>query len=267
MPHDFTALIPPELLAPTPRKIVKRPFEGGSFKIRFVLFLLFKLWLLPPALLGLCAGEWLLLNYGPVSEGRVTKLYTTLFKEGGSRYQVRYSYLLDGVETETGQGVQPETYRQLTEGQPLPVRYIHFGPCSYSEPEIIREHLGTESMKLWLAALLSSMMLPLAWMMIERDRDLLRNGTPTMAMVYAKRLVPHKKLDAKRLFYTYASPKGEPINCFYDVPTAVYDEVTEGDLVCVVFDPKQPERNVIYAASDTHCVKEGEAPTPFKIAA
>lgn len=238
--------IPAELLVPPPRQVRLRSNRQAAVISILILTVLVDL---PGiALLLYAAIDPFFIRYTQPRPATIVDLRI----ERGHRdryYCVEYSYVFDGQQRFQNEYVNYKLYHSLEQGQTVEVCAARIGPFHYAE----MRNGGSVFWRLGFAAF------GLAWngaffyllAPILEPRRLARMGTPTVGRIRSKRII--KGTSASYcLKYTFRTADGWKLEELDYVRREVYEQVSGGDDVIVVYEVKSNGtfRSDIYDFSD-----------------
>jgi hypothetical protein len=174
---------------------------------------------------------------------RATATITKLWHTGGKSdtHKVRYHYSVDGREFEVSGEVSRSTWKTLTEGQEIGVRYDPANP-SLSHPSDWEYRVTP----VWLAGLVPGMFLLLAvffMMLLRRQWRLLADGRAAPGIVTKTRRGGKTKV----VMYEFRLPTGAVQQGRDQTGHRQLPEI--GSAVCILYDPDNPKRNELYPPS------------------
>ena len=248
--------IEPELLDPPPRPVrLRNRLEAGCLVGCLQLFIL------PHTI----AGFFILYQFGSAAyfyvavresgvdvEGRVTRKVETPGRKHTS-YHIDYAFTKDGEEHDGQVYVSPETYAMVQVGDPLPLRVYSVTPREGRWHLIPGESPGRTLAGMGFACLFwNGIIWGMYWFMYVRpwrQRNLIRHGQTAVARVTDVTSWQEKSQTVYRVRYEFnpGLPGGPPVRGRVPVrPPMTAAEVTAGDELTVVYDPRRPRRNVPY---------------------
>jgi hypothetical protein len=256
----------PELDQPIPRRVTPRP---GGCAYGCVLWPV-RLFILPHTLGGvfliflalsrivLCLGVFIA---GTDAEGRVVRKMQTQGKKG-MHYSVEYVYTVDQADYSATVSMDAEEYATIREGQTFNVRVFVPGIEGGHWPGVgnfspLADVLGLCFMALFWNGILSVFLYHLyyrPW----RHRWMVRRGLPAAGLVRQIERWTNKGTKMVRVRYEYAVPPDghSPGGVFSGKMSG--NEPKPGELgesiVTVLYDPRRPKRNLLYALADFKAV-------------
>jgi hypothetical protein len=254
----------PELAQPTPRRIAAR--EGC---VLGCLLWAGRLLALPHTLAGLYliyqAAKATVLYFGVLwagveVEGRVTGKAEHTTRKGTVYYTVDYVFPVDGFEHAWQFQPDADRYAAIREGQPIAVRAWPAAPRDGHWVDGRGGPSGLSAGPAWFAALFwNGIVSLLVWYLYVRpyrQRQLIRYGVPTTGIVREVAVADSRSTDRFTVRYEYAVPAGH--RTLRGKATALQHlgaaELTPGDVLTVLYDPRRPRRSLAYRFSDYQAV-------------
>jgi hypothetical protein len=184
-------------------------------------------------------------------EGEVTAVGG--YVAGKGLVTVEYSFRTpDGRTRSAVEEVLFSRIGSIEMGRPITVTYDPRDPSLFRagaiEPSRAREELLERWPSLAAAAACAAAG---AWVLLSWRRRtwLLRRGAVTRGTVLRREELDDPKGKALRVHYSF-SPEGRgDVSAFSDVTRGVFDSLREGSQELVFYDPRRPERSVLYRAS------------------
>lgn len=248
--------IEPELLIPIPRKI--EPIDKGFWKAFGCLGLFFT----PFILIGVGSFCYvfiltLVLCFGSVVPGEVIGKREVRRSKGGDSHILQYRFR-HGEGWATGENsVNYGAYTSATEGKAIRVRYLPPLQGRLSAVEGDTEAWGTVRF-MWVWVLGWNFGLRLFFKLTVGKfggiRHLLRVGTPTTATITEKNTTTGSQSPTYSVAYTFHpiqdSPSTEEVKGTIDnLSEEEWKQVEMGQTYTVLYLPKQPQTNTLYAFS------------------
>jgi hypothetical protein len=174
-----------------------------------------------------------------------------------AHFEVGYKFDVKGeVNFRTGK-VSLENGANLAPGESMVVRVLPsnpsiveplFFPEVQSSVDIAQRRLGNDEAVLLTMALINLVIELLIWAGPLKHRQLVRFGHPAVATVMSLRT--QNVEDSVRFFveYSFNSPHGRIMGC-EKVHDVQYNTLQLGDKVSVLYDPANPQRNILYGFS------------------
>jgi hypothetical protein len=252
-------VLEPELLDPPPRPVrLRNRLEAGCLVGCLQIFIL------PHTVVGFfILSEFFSAAYYYVAvsrsgvdlEGRVTNKVETAHRKGPS-YCLDYVFSKDG-EKHAGQVyVSAEVYSAFQIGDPLPLRVYSPTPREGRWHLIPGESPGLDLAGTGFACLFwNGIVWGMYWFMYVRpwrQRNLIRHGQAAVARVTDVTSWQEKSQTVHRVRYEFnpGLPGDPPVRGRVHVrPPMTAADVTAGDELTVVYDPRRPRRNVLYRFS------------------
>src|SRR5262245_41562069 len=249
---------PPPPLPPPPRRV------HMSAWARTRLWLL-RLFSLP---LGFVGGSLILGSFalpavklfGTDVTGRVIEMVQDRDSEGDQIYKVRYAYTVGGTEWQNDVQLSKEAFGTTAEGQEFPVRVLTAWPRLAPQPNLPGQ--GVMGVVGWLVCTsvctaLLAVVVWFAWALPRRNVWLLRHGTAVRGVIVAK-VEENVGEDGVcyRLRYQYRATAPDVAGAVAPAPQTregkvtvsarQYKESKQGGAVTVLYDPRRPERSLVY---------------------
>lgn len=223
------AKIPIELLVPPPRKVRLRP--GRRAAVISILILAILIDLPGIGILLYAAIDPFFIRYTQPRPATIVDL-RIVHGHRDRYYRVEYSYVFDGQQRIENEDVNYKLYHSLEQGQTVEVCAVCFGPFHYAE----MRNGGSVVWRLGFAAL------GFAWnggfyyllVPILEPRRLARMGTPTVGRIRSKH-ISVRSSTSYCLKYTFRTAEGWKLEELDYVPRRVYERVSGGDEVIVVY--------------------------------
>jgi Protein of unknown function (DUF3592) len=265
-----TSTIDPELDQPLPRQVRAR--EGCAYGCGIWFFRLFMLphtligpWLLFKAVWQIVLSVGVLLA-GQDVDGKIVRKVETQGKKG-PYYSAEYTYVVDQVQYQGRVSLDANEYAAMREGQAITVKvykpgvdFGHWpGVASYSP---LREIGGIAFVALFWNSIMSIFVYML-YVRPWRLRQLVRWGRTTEGIVRGIQRWTNKGNKYVKIRYEYVVPPEEhsPGGVFSGTTTgsaSFGESIKVGSVVTVIYSPRRPKRNLLYALADFKAV----APRP-----
>lgn len=226
--------IPIELLVPPPRKVHLRPDRRAAVITKLIFAILFDL---PGiAFLLYAAIDPFFVRYSQPRPATIVYLRISHDSKHRTFYHAGYSYVLDGVQRTADENIDYGQYHSLRVGQTIEVCAARFGPFHYVEMKNGGAGFGP----------LGAAALGLIWniifflylfVLVLQPRRLARMGTPTVGRITSKH-ISGRNSTSYCLKYTFRTAKGWKQEWPDYVPRKVYQRVSVGDEVVVVYEVK-----------------------------
>ena len=178
---------------------------------------------------------------GREAEGVVTRLVETHGR--GPHFHVHYQYSVHGQVFDDSTHVREEHWRDLRVGTPIAVRYLPSDP-GRNFPSGEPPHI----LPLWFPVLwvpLSSGVAALLLLGVLRARRYLAYGRPAPALVTRAVKRPAGR-SGTEVAFDYEFPLMQGGACHGSDTTSSEPLPSEGSVICVLYEPDNPRRHVIY---------------------
>jgi hypothetical protein len=202
-------------------------------------------------------------HFGTQIGGVVSNLSQWRNNKQKTFYQVDYQYTVGGVWYTGQTRVSPTTFAQVQPGQIVEVRALSALPTWGVRPVLPGFDPWRELMVPTAALLTMGLLLALALAYLSHSqrlsRDLVRIGCPTSGLVTDKKTYSGKGTD-HILFYRFLTDEADAVAQRIPrigqetVPKDRYDAIAVGDLLTILYDPRQPNRNLVYDFADHQAV-------------
>lgn len=241
------AKIPPELLVPLPREVYLRPDRRAALMSKLIIAILVDL---PGiAFLLYAAINPLFIRY---SQPRPATIVNLRVADGdrSKSYHVGYSYVFDGRQRIANEEVDYSLYNSFRLGQKVEVCAARFGPFHYVELKNGSTVFG-RFVLVGLGVTWNMVFFLYLFALAFEPRRLVRMGTPTVGRIIEKR-ISGRNSTSYCLRYTFQTANGRKKEWPDYVPRKVYERVSVGDEVVVVYKEKSGGscRSDIYDFSD-----------------
>ena len=252
---------------PPPPRILRR--RKGTWQIAAGRWFL-RLFMLPHTIIGLgmlASALYLplLIVFGTDAPGKIDDL-TLSSHRGKISYNVRYSYVVNGVAHPNAFTVSEEEFAGLREGQPCPVRILPILPKTLPQPRGMREAWKAELGFLAIAAFWNgclSVFIWITWIAPWRAKQLVKWGEPVPGTILSKHEIRGKGTSYKISYYftAHISHAADGFEIYarslsgsMDVSKSDYDAAYEGQPVTVLMSPARPSRSIVYEYSEYEAV-------------
>ncbi len=249
----------PERLPPIPRPVALNP-RARRLRAAALLALL----ILPNVFLfwGRTAGEPLraLVNGGQMTRGRVTRKSTTHQSRGGTTYRVAYVFEAGGREYHAEPVVTQAEYSALSLDAPCDVCYLPGHPdtnCPGNPETQLRRHNTTAVAVALVFGVMCAVWLGWVQFAIGKEWRLAREGEPAVGWVADRGTTRTKNGMTYWVSHQFVSPADETPSGRHNVPYAVWQQLTPGMRVTLLYDPANARRHLpLYAFRYARIVDE-----------
>lgn len=251
----------PELRQPPPRPVQRR----GGLAVGCGLWML-RLFILPHTIVGvvmlvLAVAQTLLWAaialFGTELQARVEKT-TSHRAKSSMTYRLHYSYTIDGVEHTYEVDINQAEHAALKKGQPLTVRHYpgvpHYGhwPQVESHSPLVQVFFFWGFALFWNGVL--SIFLWMAWIVPWQQWRIVRYGEATTGIIREVTKTHGKSGMSYKFRYEFACLPSDSaegvVSGTVSSSQAAAASLNVGDLVTVLYDPRRPKRNLLYAVAD-----------------
>jgi hypothetical protein len=201
--------------------------------------------------IGMLALSIAVAVFGTEVDARVLSAQTKQGKKGGTCYEVRYTYDVDGESVDKQANVDATTYSHaVTPGATIRVRHFDVGA--------IHGNAVTETKSAWAQVpqlaffacfwngILSVFVYQLTIAPLRR-RSLIKNGQATEGEIASKRI---GQKNARFVTFRFTPPTSdEAIVKEMSVTKEVHEAAVAGTPVTVLYDPRKPSRAIAYELS------------------
>lgn len=239
-------------LPPPPRRVYRR--RGTPLYLRIILTCLVPHVWAGVALLYVSLVPIVLSVAGRHVAAKITLLDTVNSK--GTHYRVKYTYPVGRPAHTDSRNIKLAEWRQLKVGQTLGVREINFLGIQHSridDPRISEGGLSSCCL-LPFALLWNGIMcgLVVTWIGPAWTRKrLAKLGLPAVGRLTMKRCdIDSKKNRTYKLGYAFMTSSGLPIVGVMAVTEKEFSDMSDGQIVPVLYDASRPRRNMIYGLGE-----------------
>ena len=208
------------------------------------------------ALIAFCLFAWWVSIFGTRVQGRIIDIYNKEFSNGTEHYFARYTYDADGVTHREEQRAFGNQLFSLKPDAPVPVRTVKILGFRYStladgssgflaqyQPAIIG---------LSLAVFIGAGAIGhRGWLVPRRHARLIRDGEVAPAIITGAPLLPGRAVG-----FRFKLPTGEEVEGVDHFAGPIADPPRLGQSVSVIYDPKDPDRHVVYEWCDFEILPE-----------
>lgn len=177
----------------------------------------------------------LLVSQGQTVSATVDRVWTTSAKSRS--FIAAYSFEVDGREYDGDHALARAHWLPLRPGSPIEVRYLPSNPAlnfPVSDPLVP----VSSGLAIFFAGLLAAFS-PLCWYPLHKQRSLLQDGQAAPAIV-----IKNRKEKTNVLYYDFPTLDGARVSSYVN-----HTYIEKGAILCVLYDPRRPGRNVLYPCS------------------
>jgi|GEM_PF-1557950 len=256
----------PELDQPLPRRVRAREGCGYGCGLWF-----FRLFLMPHTIIGVWilfkAISAIVMTFGVMFagqdvDGKIVRKVETQGKKG-PYYSAEYVYVVDQVQYEGKVSLDANQYAAVREGQAITVKVYAPGvECGHWPGVPGYSAFGAIGGMLFAAVFWNAIMSVFVYMLYVRPwrlRQLVRRGRPTEGIVRHVHRYMNKGTKTVQVRYDYVIPRDDhSAGGVFKGKTSGTGPAAEklhvGAIVTVLYDPRRPKRNLLYALADFKAV-------------
>ncbi len=255
MPRTQEKASPTAHLPPPPRRVRRR-------RGRLSILILGRLLTFPFVAVAAALAIYVLFDAAvmflfPAEPAQIVDLWRDFKPHRGTQFYVKYRTTGTGF-TGTDEALLQE-FLGFRVGQPVKAHVFYFGHRGYSLLDRSALHYARYRMITWFCTLfvgaIGWVLFYGIWLMPWRSRWLARWGEATFGAVTEKKIVHTNR----RLLYcslTYQFKVNGILRAHrIRISPQQYDAIAVADLVTILFDPRRPNRNMVYDYSDYIAVK------------
>ena len=228
---------------PAPRRIRRIRGFGMLTFLRLVLL---------PALVAIVlfiVFAWWVSAFGTRTTGRIQDVYEKKFSNGETTLFARYTYDVDGVTHHDEQRVAGNYLIGLKPAEPVPVRTVKVLGLRYStladgSKGFLDLYVSAITGLMLAVFVASGLIAHRGWLVPARHGRVVRDGEITSATVTALDLLPGRAVSYE---YRVGDTDYTGTSSFVG-PLSAQPRI--GDRLTVIYDPRRPDRHVIYDYSD-----------------